>query len=308
MDDEPNSDEIIVNKSHGVTENLPENVLGNKNMVEKTKQLDDLPKEKLHPTHETEEVICVEENTYIHDKDLGPNRILNYSCSSCNLRFDEVENLKRHILLYHSEEIHTQNKVDPFGRENLDIVKTEHNRENFPAGNDSPIFDIGKLGEFTNEFMVVTQGTDSSVSLHSSNENTPMTCSASLFNNSPLMTLRKKGRYGDRLASITPICRICGIMFTDIQQAVDHKVEHPIEIPHMYGCTICTADLSSKECLRRHLKNHMGEEHQCYFCPSKYSRVDNLYTHMKNSHNWVKPYKIKDYSPTLNYNVYSQPK
>jgi hypothetical protein len=204
---------------------------------------------------------------------------------------------------------------------NLDPIKIElfeeNNSQNKVMENEMQIIDIGKLSEFSGQYNPLNQSNeirpeDLNLAMYSADGNfqTPPMGNpfGEAYHNNSAKSLKgfKKGRHGDRLDSITPICRICGIMFKDVQQVIDHKFEHPVEIPQAYGCTICNADLSSKECLRRHIRNHMGEEYQCYYCQSKYNRKDNLYAHMKNSHGWVRP--CKNPGPSLYYNTYATPK
>lgn len=108
---------------------------------------------------------------------------------------------------------------------------------------------------------------------------------------------KKKFRKGINLVEGSPIiCRLCGLIFRDIQSVFDHKECHPDLTPNCHSCLVCTLQLSSREGLRRHIKTHFGEEHQCHFCNSIYTRIDNLHTHMKNQHGWVKPNKYHRHS------------
>ncbi|CAC5381401.1 KRAB [Mytilus coruscus] len=267
------------------------------------------------------------ENLQEKEKVELPKQIMNYTCSSCSLNFEQIDHLKRHILSYHSEEIDpcndTQNKGD-----NSNILESDVKMESYDTSQDSQIIDIGKLGEFSHQLAkqlvenvqdnvmgiensnMVHYSTNenspkssqknsiyhSNMSNYTANENSPSSSQTTAINHSEGKSQinnrsLKKGRSGTSLSSVTPICRVCGFMFNDIQTAVDHKMNHPAEIPSMFGCTICNTDLSSRECLRRHIRSHMGEEHRCTYCHSKYSRLDNLYTHMKNAHGWVKQNK-----------------
>ncbi|XP_063435263.1 uncharacterized protein LOC134716296 [Mytilus trossulus] len=253
-----------------------------------------------------------------------PKQIMNYTCSSCSLHFEQIDHLKRHIVSFHSEELNPRNDTQNKG-DNSVILESDIKTETHDTSQDSQIIDIGKLGEFshnlakqlvenvqdnimhvehlnighytTNENSPKNSQKNSiyhpNLGSYSANENSPKSSHNSAINHSEgnaQMNNRpmKKGRSGTSLGSVTPICRVCGFMFNDIQTAVDHKMNHPAEIPSMFGCTICNTDLSSRECLRRHIRSHMGEEHRCSYCHSKYSRLDNLYTHMKNAHGWVK--------------------
>ncbi|VDI09743.1 Hypothetical predicted protein [Mytilus galloprovincialis] len=253
-----------------------------------------------------------------------PKQIMNYTCSSCNLHFEQIDHLKRHIVSFHSEELNPCNDAQNKG-DNSIILESDIKIESIDTSQDSQIIDIGKLGEFSHNLakQLVENVQDnvmhvehlnmghyttnenspkhsqknsiyhSNLGSYTANENSPTSSNNSAINHSEgnaQMNNRpmKKGRSGTSLGSVTPICRVCGFMFNDIQTAVDHKMNHPAEIPSMFGCTICNTDLSSRECLRRHIRSHMGEEHRCSYCHSKYSRLDNLYTHMKNAHGWVK--------------------
>lgn len=299
------------------------------NMATNSTQLESEAEEKHQSTYESDRVMSHAESTCNTQENVSvSNQILNYNCSSCGVNFDQLENLKRHIFSSHSEEIHNQsenNEVDASVL-NLDPIKIELFEENNSQNkvpvveNEMQIIDIGKLSEFSGQYNPLNQSNE--IRPEDLNMVTGMYSADGNFQTPPMgnpfgeaylsssaaKSLKgyKKGRHGDRLDSITPICRICGIMFTDVQQVIDHKFEHPVEIPQAYGCTICNADLSSKECLRRHIRNHMGEEYQCYYCQSKYNRKDNLYAHMKNSHGWVRP--CKNPGPSLYYNAYASPK
>ena len=294
------------------------------NMATNSIQLENEAEKKHQSTYESDRVVSLAESTCNTQENISvSNQILNYCCSSCGVNFDQLENLRRHIFSSHSEEIPNQsenNEVDASVL-NLDPIKIElfeeNNSQNKVMENEMQIIDIGKLSEFSGQYNPLNQSNeirpeDLNLAMYSADGNfqTPPMGNpfGEAYHNSSAKSLKgfKKGRHGDRLDSITPICRICGIMFKDVQQVIDHKFEHPVEIPQAYGCTICNADLSSKECLRRHIRNHMGEEYQCYYCQSKYNRKDNLYAHMKNSHGWIRP--CKNPGPSLYYNTYATPK
>lgn len=209
------------------------------------------------------------------DLQSNPDRtrqILNYTCSACSLSFGSINNLKRHIVSLHSEEIEQSSdykslpEVPVIGSEEADVIDIEH----------------------LNKFSFIYHSVENA-ELNVANTRHKANNADHLTRNTPHSN--KKVRRGVNLVHGAPKCWVCGVTFESTLTALEHKICHPNEIPQCNGCTICKLELSSRETLRRHIRTHFGEEHQCQFCNSTYTRLDNLYTHMKNQHGWVKPNK-----------------
>ncbi|KAK3098949.1 hypothetical protein FSP39_024576 [Pinctada imbricata] len=79
-------------------------------------------------------------------------------------------------------------------------------------------------------------------------------------------------------------CKYCSKPMESYVKIMDHVDEHIDLVRHRLTCVVCATEFSSKDCLRRHARNHFGIKFQCSLCSNSYSRNDNLNKHMGDSH------------------------
>lgn len=276
------------------------------------------------PEHgfKTEQIQCKLSNQFDSSHPQNVNQILNYSCGCCDEKFVNVEKLKRHVLMFHSEqtmsdhmsdsnftsETHSDasfHMFDTASTSNINFVEGKHSTSSSATPSytgenarmnmitikkeDPEIIDIEQLGKFTENF-------ENSMSTNSSDQFSHMPdhdqieqdIMSSLMETSleKLSPSNRQRKTACRLANVIPVCRFCGIYLNNWNEILEHRFAHPEQVGQQLACTVCSSVLSTRDSLKRHAINHMGIRHQCHFCHHEYSRKDSLMNHMRSAHGY----------------------
>ncbi|XP_071168757.1 zinc finger protein 354B-like [Mytilus edulis] len=246
---------------------------------------------------------------------INVNHILNYSCGCCEEKFVNVEKLKRHVLMYHSEQTmsdssYTQDlqssssfNISRASTSNIIFADNENSSSAIPYPPENSgmlqikveepeIIDIEQLGKFTENLENSRSNTGSDHFTQFNNQTAEqlqqevMQSFIEISNLDQSQTPGRQRKSACRLANVVPVCRICGIYLNSWNEILEHRFAHPDEIGQQLACTVCSSVLSTRDSLKRHAINHMGIRHQCQFCNNEYSRKDSLLNHMRSAHGY----------------------
>ncbi|XP_052101310.1 zinc finger protein 184-like [Mytilus californianus] len=249
---------------------------------------------------------------------INVNHILNYSCGCCEEKFVNVEKLKRHVLMYHSEQTMSDSSysqdsqlsssfnISRASTSNINFTNCENSSSStaaipYPPENsgmlqikveEPEIIDIEQLGKFTENLENSRSNTGSDHFTQYDNQTAEqlqqevMQSFIEISNMDQSQTPGRQRKSACRLANVVPVCRICGIYLNSWNEILEHRFAHPDEIGQQLACTVCSSVLSTRDSLKRHAINHMGIRHQCQFCNNEYSRKDSLLNHMRSAHGY----------------------
>ncbi|XP_063435265.1 uncharacterized protein LOC134716298 [Mytilus trossulus] len=246
---------------------------------------------------------------------INVNHILNYSCGCCEEKFVNVEKLKRHVLMYHSEQTmsdssYTQDSqssssfnISRASTSNINFANNENSSSAIPYPPENSgmlqikveepeIIDIEQLGKFTENLENSRSNTGSDHFTQFDNQTAEqlqqevMQSFIEISNLDQSQTPGRQRKSACRLANVVPVCRICGIYLNSWNEILEHRFAHPDEVGQQLACTVCSSVLSTRDSLKRHAINHMGIRHQCQFCNNEYSRKDSLLNHMRSAHGY----------------------
>ncbi|CAC5381402.1 unnamed protein product [Mytilus coruscus] len=249
---------------------------------------------------------------------INVNHILNYSCGCCEEKFVNVEKLKRHVLMYHSEQTMSDSSysqdsqlsssfnISRASTSNINFTNSENSSSStaaipYPPENsgmlqikveEPEIIDIEQLGKFTENLENSRSNTGSDHFTQYDNQTAEqlqqevMQSFIEISNMDQSQTPGRQRKSACRLANVVPVCRICGIYLNSWNEILEHRFAHPDEIGQQLACTVCSSVLSTRDSLKRHAINHMGIRHQCQFCNNEYSRKDSLLNHMRSAHGY----------------------
>lgn len=239
-------------------------------------------------------------------------RIVSYNCSSCGLKFSDVQSIRKHVIRHHAEQINPGTNEEeevnmylPLSQSELyqapeveHALADDHSLSLVPdtaADNDlamasnrilfsnqgynlSDVIDIENLSQMSNSDVsqsTVTSEQASCAGMNSLSE--PASLNMPTSSGHP-----KRGVLG----STALICSICQQYLQSGDSIMEHQTLHTNVMGRALWCVVCGTRFSSKDCLRRHVYNHMGTRFKCPMCSSVYSRKDNLKKHVKDVHHY----------------------
>ena len=238
-------------------------------------------------------------------------RIVNYNCSSCGLEFYDMQSIRKHVIRYHAEQFNPGTSVEenqysshdqsiyqaPDMVLSLPTQQSENRKSNVFEVSDSPmmankisfsnqsydhseVIDIEKLSQVSNSgdtSQSTGSSEQSSISgIDLSNEAVSLNESAS-YSSQPKRNL---------LGYTALMCSICKQYLHSGHAIMEHQTMHVNIMENKLQCVACGAQFSSKDCLRRHINNHIGNRFKCPLCSNVYSRKDNLKKHVKDVHQY----------------------
>ncbi|XP_061172679.1 PR domain zinc finger protein 5-like [Saccostrea echinata] len=250
-------------------------------------------------------------NQYIENENQGKEeRIVSYNCSSCGMKFSDLHSVRKHVIRHHAEQVSQFSTIEDDSSmylshdqsERYQAPEVDHSitgehalsRETDSAKdnnlimsgnkisfsnqdyNQSDVIDIENLSQVSNGDTSHSSVSLEQASFSGANHEIPSS-------STPQSSGHSKG---GMLGSPTLMCSICQQYLLTGEALVEHQSLHTNVMGRGLWCVVCGTRFSSKDCLRRHINNHLGTRFKCPLCSSVYSRKDNLKKHVKDVHHY----------------------
>ncbi|XP_062583306.1 zinc finger protein 423-like [Saccostrea cucullata] len=248
-------------------------------------------------------------NQHIENENQGKEkRIVSYDCSSCGMKFSDIRSVRKHVIRHHAEQI---GQVSPVN-ENSSMHLSQDQSERYQAlevdqcttgehalsrdtdnAKDNNLIMSGNKISFSNQ--EYTQSDVIDIENLSQMSNGDTSCSSNSLEQAsfsgskheiPSTSTPQSGHSKGMLGSPTLMCNVCQQYLLTAEALMEHQTLHTNVMGRGLWCVVCGTRFSSKDCLRRHVNNHMGTRYKCPLCSSVYSRKDNLKKHVKDVHHY----------------------